>query len=637
MRNKIYWIIITLLSLFLFFFCIRYVSIRIIEMSQRGYLIAFYEVTNLDDSYNSIVSSFAYFFKNFWSQLKSFGKGIYSLFTSLTFWIWISILLPFIFIIKILFYIWINGKNKKYKVSLGARILNSLVSFIVKEIRLLFDFVKKKSKRIVILICSGFGLLFLFETIIFIIIYLISMFNLTSYLVLFSMLKFILVKIIDFVLNGNKFVLSFILIIAYLKVVEHLAFKKCNRNWACFKRLIANSATVNVIDGEPGAGKTLTLSQAALASTENFLDEYEKAMTEFEIKYPNFNFAKIRLLLKIFYLDFKLEELDNVIKSAPNILFDLFRLYDYVNSEVSRMFFNEYYRGTNIVGLIPINDPYYSSFCRIGSVDSMRFFKKLDSFPYEPDMTLIFPEYDKEFNSHDDKKTVGDDGTFAFFALLSHLLERHGSAWLDGQDKDQGIKRIRGVAGGYYHLEKKKVCMPFLIQVIYKPILWFYNRLLKLVLAYLGYRPKTEKKWTSRRKQVVYKKNNVGFLYQLIKYVIFVLNKIVSHFEKFQYFKIYAEYATNDEFRNSKMIHYSLNVMDFDHEGNLIYNSTPFKKFYDDLKGVLYKEKGIKQNLLMLETWTSLEPDLIEYSKTGLRNYSKIVQAQFDSEESKDV
>ena len=276
MRNKIYWIIITLLSLFLFFFCIRYVSIRIIEMSQRGYLIAFYEVTNLDDSYNSIVSSFAYFFKNFWSQLKSFGKGIYSLFTSLTFWIWISILLPFIFIIKILFYIWINGKNKKYKVSLGARILNSLVSFIVKEIRLLFDFVKKKSKRIVILICSGFGLLFLFETIIFIIIYLISMFNLTSYLVLFSMLKFILVKIIDFVLNGNKFVLSFILIIAYLKVVEHLAFKKCNRNWACFKRLIANSATVNVIDGEPGAGKTLTLSQAELANTENYLDEYEK-------------------------------------------------------------------------------------------------------------------------------------------------------------------------------------------------------------------------------------------------------------------------------------------------------------------------------------------------------------------------
>lgn len=417
MRNKIYWIIITLLSLFLFFFCIRYVSIRIIEMSQRGYLIAFYEVTNLDDSYNSIVSSFAYFFKNFWSQLKSFGKGIYSLFTSLTFWIWISILLPFIFIIKILFYIWINGKNKKYKVSKLAKALNWFINIFSKEINTLMDFIKINKKKIILFMVSGFCILLSFEIVIFVIDYLISMFNLTSYLVLFSMLKFILVKIIDFVLNGNKFVLSFILIIAYLKVVEHLAFKKCNRNWACFKRLIANSATVNVIDGEPGAGKTLTLSQAALASTENFLDEYEKAMTEFEIKYPNFNFAKIRLLLKIFYLDFKLEELDNVIKSAPNILFDLFRLYDYVNSEVSRMFFNEYYRGTNIVGLIPINDPYYSSFCRIGSVDSMRFFKKLDSFPYEPDMTLIFPEYDKEFNSHDDKKTVGDDGTFAFFAL----------------------------------------------------------------------------------------------------------------------------------------------------------------------------------------------------------------------------
>lgn len=457
MRKKVYWIIIILLSLFCFCFCIRYISIRIIEMAQKGSLIAFYEVPNLDDNYNSIIASFGDFFSNFVSYLKKFVKGIFGLFTSMTFWILASILFPLILIIKIFFNFWVNGKNKKYKVSLGARILNCLVSFIVKEIRLLYDFIKEKSKRIVILTCSGFGLLFLFETIIFIIIYLVNVFDFTSYLVLFKLFKFLLVKIIDFVLNGNKFVLSFILIFTYLKVVEHLAFKKCNRNWACFKRLIANSATVNVIDGEPGAGKTLTLAQAALASTEIFLDEYEKSMAEFEIKYPNFNFAKIRVLLKIFYLDFKLEELDNVIKSAPNILFDLFHLYNFVNSEISRMFFNEYYRGTNIVGLIPIKDPYYSSFCRIGSIDSMRFFKKLDSFPYEPDMTLIFPEYDKEFNSHDDKKTVGDDGTFAFFALLSHLLERHGSAWLDGQDKDQGIKRIRGVAGGYYHLEKKKV------------------------------------------------------------------------------------------------------------------------------------------------------------------------------------
>ena len=179
--------------------------------------------------------------------------------------------------------------------------------------------------------------------------------------------------------------------------------------------------------------------------------------------------------------------------------------------------------------------------------------------------------------------------------------------------------------------------MPFSIQIIYRPILWLHNRLLKLVLAYLGYRPKTENKWTSRRKQVVYKKNNLGIFYQLLKYIGFGLNKIVSHFEKFQYFKIYAEYATNDEFRNSKSIHYSLNVMDFDHEGNLIYNSTPFKKFYDDLKGILYTEKGIKQNLLMLEKWTSLEPDLSEYAKTGLRNYSKIVRAQIDPEESEDI
>ena len=58
MRKKVYWIIIILLSLFCFCFCIRYISIRIIEMAQKGSLIAFYEVPNLDDNYNSIIASF---------------------------------------------------------------------------------------------------------------------------------------------------------------------------------------------------------------------------------------------------------------------------------------------------------------------------------------------------------------------------------------------------------------------------------------------------------------------------------------------------------------------------------------------------------------------------------------------------
>lgn len=630
MRKKVYWICIFAVAFFLAFYIDRYIYYRISDMALKGTLIPFYKYSvGIQEDFDNIVDSTSSFFKNLsWTKFKDFAVGLFNPMTILI----IAYVIQFIVILRILLILWIKGSNKKYKTSKLALGLIRLVDYINKTIQDIKGFYGSNKKRVLLsfLLCSGILILLVFETFLFLIDYIVSMASFTSHILLFNIFKWLIVNVVKFILHGNKIIVISVILLVYFKVAEISAFKKLARNWARFKAMISESATVNAVAGEPGSGKTLTLSQAALAATENFLDEYERAMAEFEVKYPSFNFAKVRLLLKIFYLDFNEDELENVIKTCPNIVYDLFKLHEFINADISRMFFNEFYRGTCIVGLMPINDPYFNSFCRIGSVASMRFFQKMDSFPYEPDMTLIFPEYDKEFNSHDDKATVGEDGTFAFFALLSHLLERHGSAWLDSQDETQGIRRIRSVAGGFYHLEKRKVCMPLALKIIYKPILWLYNQLLKVILAYLGYRPKTEGKWTVRKKQVVYKRNNLSFIYQVMKYIGFIFNSIVGYLEKFQYFKIYAEYATNDEYRNSKQIHYSINVMDLEHEGERIYNSTPFKKFYDDMKTILYKEKGIKQNLLMLEKWTSLEPSLLEYAKTNLRNYSKIVHAQLD-------
>lgn len=635
MKNKLIWICLIISSSFLFFYIGQYLIDRIQNMIIKGTIIPFYKYQpTIEKDFDEIKNNVFSFFKGFsFENIKSFFLKIFNL-NNLILLVYV---IQFVFILKLLFKLWVLGSDKKYKESKLAIGIQKTILFLKKYILEGFDFFKTNKKKIicVFLITSNLALWIVFETILFIVDYFISLINFSSHLMLLSIIKWCVVNLIHFILFGNKIVVVIVFTFVYWIIAEKMAFKKCLRNWACFKRLIRESATVNALDGEPSAGKTLTLSQASLAATENFIDEYERAMTEFEIQYPSFNFAKVRLLMKIFYLDFKEDELKNVISSAPRICFDLFKLYDFINTDVSRVIFNEYYRGTCIVGLMPINDPYFNTYCRLGSVSSMRFYQKMNAFPYEPDMTIIFPEYDKEFNSHDSTKEVGEDGTFAFFALISHLLERHGSVWLDCQDKDQGIKRIRAVAGGYYHLEKRKVCMPISIKILYKPLIWTYNRLLKLILAYLGYRPKTEEKWTSRKKQVVYKRNNLGAIYQILKYVGFVLNSLVGYLERFQYFKIYAEYATNDEFRNSKQIHYSLNVMDFDHDGNKIYNSTPFKKFYDDMKITLYKEKGLKQNLLMLEKWTSLEPSILEYAKTGLRNYSKIVMAQFLESEDK--
>ncbi len=630
MKKKIYWILIILISSFFTFYIGEYLYNRILDMIIKMKVIPFYNYSSdISGKYDDIKNNISIFFNNF--SLDYF-KNFFSLIFNINTLIIISYIIQSIIIIKIFVSIWINGSNYKYKESILAKSLIKFVDFIKKNIISFIEFLKENKKKIILIfmLFSLTGFMLVFEIMLFLIDYLMSMINFKSHLLIINLFKWCLVEIVDFILYKNKFIVVITIIVIYYTYAYNHAFKKLNRLWAAFKKMVSESATVNAIDGEPGAGKTLTLTQASLAATENFLDEYEKSMVEFEFQYPNFNFAKVRLLLKIFYLDFKENELYDVLKYNSNFIFELFNLKQFINTDLARMFFNEYYRGSCIVGLTPINDPYYNSFCRIGSVQSMRFFQKMDSFPYEPDMSLVFPEYDKEFNSHDSKKEVGDDGTFAFFALLSHLLERHGSAWLDCQDKDQGIKRIRAVAGGYYHLEKRKVCMPLSIKIIYKPILWFYNKILKLSIAYIGYRPKTEPRWTVRKKQVKYKRNNLSFLYQSLKYLGFMLNKIVSYLEKFQYFKIYATYATNDEMKNAKMIHYSIPVMNLDHNGEKIYSSTPFKKFYDDLKINISEEKQLKQNLMLLDKWSSLDPDILEYCKTGLRNYAKIINAQFD-------
>ena len=400
-----------------------------------------------------------------------------------------------------------------------------------------------------------------------------------------------------------------------------------------FKAFISQGATINIVDGEPGAGKTLTLSQAQLASTENMIDLYEKAIVEFEIKYPNFNFAKVRLLFKIFFMSFDESEIPNIIKTCPTVMTDLFELNNYINTDLCRMMFNTYYRGTSVISPTPMIDPYHESLTRKMDVQSMRFFKELSAMPYETDITLVYPEMDKEFNSHDSKGEVSDDGTYAFFAFLSHLCDRCGGFWGDAQDRDQIIKRIRGIAGKNYHLKRRKVKMPFMLNLIYKPTLKIYNMLLKLITMYLGYRPKTEKKWTCRRKATVYKRNNLSFLYQCLKYVALLFNKIVGYMEHYQYFKIWADVSTKDDFSNAHEITYCINVMDLDHNGDSIYDSTYFKKFYGQLRDILSNKKGIKQNILMLERWKSMDPEFMEYSETAQRLLSKIVNAQFPKDE----
>lgn len=638
MRKKIYLILTIILSLFIFYFCFKYMYGRVSLMIQKHTLLPFYRLVNVDEEYNQIASSFIGFFKDIWHNLTSFFKWLLNLLTSQTLWLTILYIVQFYVFSYILIDIWVDGSNIHYKTSKLALGFTKMMEYIKETIKICISYTKEKSRmfKLIWIFLTGIGFLIIFEFVLFFIDYVMNLFQMKSHILLFEIFKFLVVKIIDFILNGNRFLVVLTFIVLFVFISFKLAWKKLEHNWYHFKSMVDESSTNNLFTGEPGSGKTLTLSQFSCAVTENMIDSYERQWIDYEFIHADFNMSYLRLLLKVFFLDFKNDdEIKQIFKDNKKILFDLLKLTQYINSDYTRQFFNMYYRDSSVVSMTPLVDPYWDGMARRGDVQTMRFFKKLSDMPYEADMCLIYPEADKEFNSHDDKKTVGDDGTFAWVAVVSHLMDRAGHNAFDAQDGDQLIKRIRGTFGEFYHLESKRVCLPFGLRVVYFFFTLFYNKLITISIKYLGERPKTEKKWTLRRKQIKYKRNNVSLLYAILKYIGQGCYYINNYFLKFEYFKITALRSYHEDMSDAKKIKYCLNVMDFEHNESKIYDSTYFKNFYNQLKEDLAATTNLKQNLLLLEKWSSLDPSFMEYAKTHQRLLANIVLAQYPDKEEK--
>jgi hypothetical protein len=437
---------------------------------------------------------------------------------------------------------------------------------------------------------------------------------------------------LDFIINKPLPLVILVCGTIYFIIAVNQAMNKLNRNWAVFKRQCSEDATVSQFEGEPGAGKTLTISHASIADTENMIDELEDILLSYELMLPQYNFAVVRLMLDTFFLRVDEKQFKEIVKTRNTIFIDMFKL-SFIFEQSIDYWYYLYYRGTPSVSTAPIIDPYFDSFSKICEMDSMKFLKKMDKYPYEPYLTITIPEADKgNFNSHDSKNQVSEDGTFIFMGIASQLFGRNGHIRFDAQDKDQIIKRIRGVSGGYYYLKRKKVCMPLMLQLIYIPFNLINNLINKVCKEYISTREKTEPVWTLRKKQPKYKRNDVTFFYQLFKYIACASNNIIAFFQKFQYFKIYADFSYNNEYKNAKEITYCLNVMDFEHKGEKIYNTILVKKFYDDLKIYKEYETGQRQGVNTLDNWTSLEPDIEEFGKTGQGCYYDVIKKQIENE-----
>ena len=71
---------------------------------------------------------------------------------------------------------------------------------------------------------------------------------------------------------------------------------RLEQNHERLKKFVKNDLTqTTFINGAPGVGKTLLNVSLSLASEEMFIETLEDKMLDHEIKYPDYNFALIRL------------------------------------------------------------------------------------------------------------------------------------------------------------------------------------------------------------------------------------------------------------------------------------------------------------------------------------------------------
>lgn len=179
----------------------------------------------------------------------------------------------------------------------------------------------------------------------------------------------------------------------------------------------------------------------SLASEENYIEESEKALLDSEMQYKYLNFATIRQNPKDFpehkkYID----------------------TYELLNN-----------RGTFLISNYSIYSPLFNEYSKIFNFDYMRVNKKTDYYPLDEYIVISLSEFDKEYNSHDNKKEVGEDGAATFFSTVSHNLKRHTKIFVDYQLKDQVPLRIRGNSEYFITIKERKKKYPLLLFIYYLP------------------------------------------------------------------------------------------------------------------------------------------------------------------------
>ncbi|MCR5462126.1 MAG: hypothetical protein K6E87_03560, partial [bacterium] len=477
--------------------------------------------SNIEEGIKTKLNAFITFFKNFNIQtnfktfLSAFFNGLYT-FLMIALNIGLNAVILGMFLIKNT----LDGKCEKIKYSKFALIYIKACKCLDKAKKRIFSLFKKliglikKNKRniffliLLISISTGFLYKFLIELLLFIVSYFYHVFNLESQVVIISFIKYLAVVLYPVIINIPSFVwIIFIIVFLYFDAIlrAKLRLKKNHQKLKDFAKDELTQTTF--INGAPGTGKTLLNVSLSLASEENYIDDLEDQLLDYEIKHKYINFAEIRI---------------NPDKYPEH------KEYTDILSKLKS-------RGTYLISNYAIYSPYQNEYSKIFNFDYMRKNIKADIYPLEEYIVISLSEFDKEYNSHDDMKAVGADGAATFFSTVSHDLKRHTKIFCDYQLKDQVPLRIRGNAEYFIHIEKRKKKYPFLLLMYYAPFKLLYKLSNRLIKRYESKKTKLNKQ-TTRLGIMEYKRNDYSLIYAILRNMSYKLNNICNYFERYAFF-----------------------------------------------------------------------------------------------------
>ena len=461
-----------------------------------------------------------------------------------------------------LVYMTINRFMDKVKNGL-LMIINRFLSFISRNRRVI--------ALCITLVLSANGILyrFLVEFLIFFITYFIHMIALETYIVIFDIFK----AAFTYVYPSLKYIptwmfVPLLILMLFLTVISRAKYK-LKKNHERLKDFAKNDLTqTTFINGPPGTGKTLLNVSLTLASEENYIEELNQKLLEYELQFRYVNFAKVR--------------------ANPNRYpehSEYYRLYDFI-----------YNRGTFNISNFSIMSPTFNQRCKIWRYEYMRK-NKQEHFPLEEYIVISISEFDKEYNSHDDKKAVGEDGVHVFFSTVSHELKRHVKIFVDYQLKDQVPLRIRGNAEYFITIKKREKKMPILLAIYYFPFK-LTRKIIHYYIEKYEKRKRTVNKKSTRKALSQYKRNDLTLPYVMLRDFGKTLTKICNWFESFSYFKLKVILSQEGDIKGIKK-NLFINIRDLEFNGEALYDTTFLSYAY---------ETKCDHNFRNLQTYQGLQP-----------------------------